>query len=141
MNRKGVAVAALLGTLGLPLYGQASDYAEISRQAEQQARWGSLGAAISAYRQVLANADLQASHNQARLRLARLYLDSFDYPAARLVALDPGWVQTDMGGAAAPLTPEHSASSLRQTLSQVLEQRDPKHRGAFLNHDGQPLPW
>lgn len=83
MNRKGVAVAALLGTLGLPLYGQASDYAEISRQAEQQARWGSLGAAISAYRQVLANADLQASHNQARLRLARLYLDSFDYPAAR----------------------------------------------------------
>jgi len=83
MNHKGVAVAALLGTLGLPLYGQASDYAEISRQAEQQARWGSLGAAIAAYRQVLANPDLEASHNPARLRLARLYLDSFDYPAAR----------------------------------------------------------
>ncbi|PTS86891.1 hypothetical protein DBR00_00330 [Pseudomonas sp. HMWF032] len=83
MNRKGVAVAALLGTLGLPLYGQASEYAEISRQAEQQARWGSLGAAIAAYRQVLANPDLEASHNTARLRLARLYLDSFDYPAAR----------------------------------------------------------
>ncbi len=30
----------------------------------------------------------------------------FDYPEARLVALDPGWVQTDMGGAAAPLTLE-----------------------------------
>jgi hypothetical protein len=46
-----------------------------------------------------------------------------------------------MGGSAAPLTPEQSASSLRQTLNTVLEQRDPNHRGAFLNHDGQTLPW
>jgi NAD(P)-dependent dehydrogenase (short-subunit alcohol dehydrogenase family) len=58
-----------------------------------------------------------------------------------VLAIHPGWVKTDMGGAAAPLTPEQSASGLRQTLSQVLEQRDPKHRGAFLNHDGQSLPW
>jgi NAD(P)-dependent dehydrogenase (short-subunit alcohol dehydrogenase family) len=64
-----------------------------------------------------------------------------EQPGITVLAIHPGWVQTDMGGAAAPLTPEHSASSLRQTLSQVLEQRDPKHRGAFLNHDGQPLPW
>ena len=58
-----------------------------------------------------------------------------------VLAIHPGWVQTDMGGAAAPLTPEQSASSLRQTLSHVLEQHDPKHRGAFLNHDGSTLPW
>ena len=64
-----------------------------------------------------------------------------DYPNATLITIDPGWVQTDMGGAAAPLTPEQSASSLRKTLSHVLEQRDPKHRGAFLNHDGSTLPW
>ena len=64
-----------------------------------------------------------------------------EQPGITVLAIHPGWVQTDMGGAAAPLTPEHSASSLRQTLSQVLEQGDPKHRGAFLNHDGQPLPW
>lgn len=83
MKRKEVVVAALLGTLGLPLYGQAAEYADISRQAEQQARWGSLGTAISAYREVLANPDLQASHNKARLRLARLYLDGFDYSSAR----------------------------------------------------------
>jgi NAD(P)-dependent dehydrogenase (short-subunit alcohol dehydrogenase family) len=64
-----------------------------------------------------------------------------DFPEICCVALHPGWVQTNMGGAQAPLTPEQSASSLRQTLNRILEQRDPKHRGAFLNHDGSTLPW
>ena len=64
-----------------------------------------------------------------------------EQPDVTVLAIHPGWVQTDMGGAQAPLTPEQSASSLRQTLNHVLEQRDPKHRGAFLNHDGQALPW
>ena len=64
-----------------------------------------------------------------------------DFPEIGCVALHPGWVQTDMGGAAAPLTPEQSARSLRQTLETVRSQRDPKHQGAFLNHDGSTLPW
>jgi NAD(P)-dependent dehydrogenase (short-subunit alcohol dehydrogenase family) len=64
-----------------------------------------------------------------------------EQPKITVLAIHPGWVQTDMGGSAAPLTPEKSASSLRQTLNHVLEQRDPKHRGAFLNHDGSTLPW
>jgi NAD(P)-dependent dehydrogenase (short-subunit alcohol dehydrogenase family) len=64
-----------------------------------------------------------------------------EQPDVTVLAIHPGWVQTDMGGAAAPLTPEQSASSLRQTLNRVLGQRDPSHRGAFLNHDGQALPW
>ena len=64
-----------------------------------------------------------------------------EQPGITVLAIHPGWVQTDMGGAAAPMKPEHSARSLRQTLTHVLEQRDPKYRGAFLNHDGQPLPW
>ena len=58
-----------------------------------------------------------------------------------VVALHPGWVQTDMGGAQAPLTPEQSAGSLRQTLEGIRSQHAPEHRGAFLNHDGTPLPW
>ena len=64
-----------------------------------------------------------------------------EQPDVTVLAIHPGWVQTDMGGAAAPLTPEQSASSLRQTLNRILEQRDPKHRGAFLNHDGSTLSW
>ena len=64
-----------------------------------------------------------------------------EQPDVTVLAIHPGWVQSDMGGAAAPLTPEQSASSLRHTLNHILEQRDPIHRGAFLNHDGQSLPW
>jgi len=58
-----------------------------------------------------------------------------------VLAIHPGWVQTEMGGVQAPLTPAQSAASLRQTLSTVHESRDPKFKGAFLNHDGTPLPW
>ncbi|PUE13238.1 SDR family oxidoreductase [Limnohabitans sp. WS1] len=64
-----------------------------------------------------------------------------EQPDITVLAIHPGWVQTDMGGSAAPLTTRQSAASLRQTLNHVLEQRDPKHRGAFLNHDGSTLPW
>jgi NAD(P)-dependent dehydrogenase (short-subunit alcohol dehydrogenase family) len=64
-----------------------------------------------------------------------------DYPEISCVALHPGWVQTDMGGVQAPLTPEQSASSLRQTLERIRKQPRPEDRGAFLNHDGQSLPW
>lgn len=39
-----------------------------------------------------------------------------DYPRAVLVALSPGWVKTDMGGAGAPLTVEDSVAAMRRTL-------------------------
>jgi NAD(P)-dependent dehydrogenase (short-subunit alcohol dehydrogenase family) len=53
------------------------------------------------------------------------------------VAFHPGWVQTDMGGSSAPLTVEQSVSDLRRTLAAV----QPANNGAFLNHDGTPIPW
>jgi NAD(P)-dependent dehydrogenase (short-subunit alcohol dehydrogenase family) len=58
-----------------------------------------------------------------------------------IVALHPGWVQTEMGGAQAPLTVTQSVSSLRQTLERIRTQPRAEDRGAFLNHDGTPLPW
>ena len=57
----------------------------------------------------------------------------FDFPGARLVALDPGWVQTDMGGAAAALTLESSVQGLRTTLASVTE----ADNGRLLHHDGR----
>ena len=64
-----------------------------------------------------------------------------DFPEIGCVALHPGWVQTEMGGAQAPLTAQESASSLRQTLERIRTQPRAEDRGAFMNHDGTPLPW
>jgi NAD(P)-dependent dehydrogenase (short-subunit alcohol dehydrogenase family) len=64
----------------------------------------------------------------------------FDHPQLCCVAVHPGWVQTEMGGAQAPLTPVQSATDIRHTLEKVRAHRDEFH-GAFLNHDGSPLPW
>ena len=55
-----------------------------------------------------------------------------DYPDAILVAMSPGWVQTDMGGASAPLSVQESVSSMRKALSALGK----KDKGAFLDHDG-----
>ena len=57
----------------------------------------------------------------------------FDYPRAVLCTLDPGWVQTDMGGAQAPLTPEESVRGLRAVLASVT----PADSGRLLHHDGR----
>lgn len=56
---------------------------------------------------------------------------------ATCVAFHPGWVQTDMGGAGASLTVEQSVRDLRATLARI----DASSNGAFLDHDGSPLPW
>ncbi len=53
------------------------------------------------------------------------------------VALHPGWVRTDMGGAGADLSVADSASALRATLAALR----PEDNGRFLNVDGTPLAW
>jgi NAD(P)-dependent dehydrogenase (short-subunit alcohol dehydrogenase family) len=56
---------------------------------------------------------------------------------ATCVAFHPGWVQTDMGGAGADLTPAQSVHDLRATLARLT----PADTGSFLDHDGTPLSW
>lgn len=53
------------------------------------------------------------------------------------VALHPGWVRTDMGGADADLDVADSARGLRATLAALT----PADNGRFLNYDGQALAW
>lgn len=54
-----------------------------------------------------------------------------------VLSMHPGWVQTAMGGNKAPLTPTQSVEAIIKTLHQCTDQ----HNGAFLQYDGQPLPW
>ncbi|MFC7461709.1 SDR family oxidoreductase [Hydrogenophaga defluvii] len=57
----------------------------------------------------------------------------FDYPRARLVALDPGWVQTDMGGATAPLSLADSVTGLRAAIASITSDDN----GHLIHHDGR----
>ncbi len=54
-----------------------------------------------------------------------------------VVALHPGWVQTDMGGENAPTRPEESIRGMRK----VLESLQRKDSGKFLSYDGSEIPW
>ena len=56
-----------------------------------------------------------------------------DYPGATLVTIDPGWVQTDMGGGGAPLRVEDSVRGLHNTLTSVTA----ADKGRLLHHDGR----
>ena len=51
--------------------------------------------------------------------------------------LHPGWVQTDMGGKSAPLTPEQSVTGMRQVIAGLGE----ADIGAFKDYNGKTLPW
>jgi NAD(P)-dependent dehydrogenase (short-subunit alcohol dehydrogenase family) len=54
-----------------------------------------------------------------------------------VVIFDPGWVQTDMGGANAALTPQESIGGMRTVLA-----GDPMGlTGKFVGYDGGTRPW
>lgn len=56
--------------------------------------------------------------------------------AITVVAISPGWVQTDMGGSDAPLTPQESVTSMLHLIDRLR----PRDGAAILTHDGTPLP-
>jgi NAD(P)-dependent dehydrogenase (short-subunit alcohol dehydrogenase family) len=53
------------------------------------------------------------------------------------VVINPGWVQTDMGGSHATLTPAESVTRLRR----LIETLGPSQSGKFFNHDGREYAW
>ncbi len=54
-----------------------------------------------------------------------------------VVALDPGWVKTDMGGPNASLAPEESAAAIVKTMESLTMEKT----GKFLYNDGKELKW
>lgn len=69
--------------------------------------------------------------------LSRLQANHFEGSGVIAVAVHPGWVQTDMGGSNAAITPE---TSVRGILN-VARSASPGDAGRFLTHDGNTLPW
>jgi NAD(P)-dependent dehydrogenase (short-subunit alcohol dehydrogenase family) len=58
-----------------------------------------------------------------------------DYPRATFVAISPGWVKTDMGGADAPLEVGASVEWMRHTIAAAQHRRHVQ----FLDYNGQPF--
>ena len=54
-----------------------------------------------------------------------------------VIALSPGWVQTDMGGDEAPLTVEESVASMIRVIDTVTQEQ----RGGFYTENGGLMPW
>lgn len=75
---------------------------------------------------------------KAALNMATALLDkALAMRGIRVVALHPGWVRTDMGGAQAPLAVEDSVAALLRTIDGL----GPRDGGRFLDGDGHDLPW
>jgi NAD(P)-dependent dehydrogenase (short-subunit alcohol dehydrogenase family) len=101
-----------------------------ARLALISSRMGSLGARASTsgwlYR--ASKAALNSLLRDAAIELAG---------RALCVALHPGWVRTDMGGAGADLDVQRSVAAMRQTLAGL----GAADHGRFLDHDGSAIAW
>ncbi len=53
------------------------------------------------------------------------------------VVINPGWVQTDMGGRGASITAKESVNGILH----VMDGLTPEQNGSFLNYRGQTEPW
>lgn len=53
------------------------------------------------------------------------------------VLLDPGWVNTDMGGPGAPITPQQAADG----MIRVIDTLTPRHNGRFFTRQGREQVW
>jgi NAD(P)-dependent dehydrogenase (short-subunit alcohol dehydrogenase family) len=62
---------------------------------------------------------------------------SFDYPKALFLAMNPGWVQTDMGGPNATITVEESVSGMLH----VIDATAPSESGSFRSYNGKRFDW
>ncbi len=69
--------------------------------------------------------------------LSRTIAFEFHAEGICCVALDPGWVKTDLGGPDAHLEPVESASAICKTVSQL----DLAGSNRFLLYDGRELAW
>ena len=53
------------------------------------------------------------------------------------IAMHPGWVQTDMGGAGAAIDVTTSVTGMKA----VIDKLTPESSGKFLSYDGSEMPW
>ena len=75
----------------------------------------------------------KAAQNMASVLLARARAER----GIVVLALHPGWVQTEMGGAQAQVTPADAVAGLLR----VIDAATPAQSGSFIDWRGERLPW
>ena len=69
--------------------------------------------------------------------LSRRLAEKLRPKGVTVIAIDPGWVKTDMGGPDAPTTVEEAVRDMIATIDRIgLEES-----GSFLARDGSTIPW
>jgi NAD(P)-dependent dehydrogenase (short-subunit alcohol dehydrogenase family) len=81
--------------------------------------------------------ELYRASKSALNSMIKSLVAGLDGKAVTVIAMHPGWVRTDMGGASAPLD---VATSVRGIADQ-LEKRAGKGGLAFIDYKGEELPW
>jgi NAD(P)-dependent dehydrogenase (short-subunit alcohol dehydrogenase family) len=76
--------------------------------------------------------------SKAALNMATRLLGNYLSGRMRVLALHPGWLRTDMGGAHAALDPAATAEKVADRL--LREQEQPSGL-PFIDHEGNLLPW
>lgn len=75
----------------------------------------------------------KAAQNMATVQMAK----AFASRGIKVVALNPGWVRTDMGGAEGTLAPEESVAGLVRTIDGLRVEDS----GRFLDWQGEAVAW
>ena len=114
----------------LPQIADTGVLARGGRIAVLSSRMGSIGARASTG---------SSLYRASKAALNSVLKDASLVPGERAicVALHPGWVRTDMGGAGAELDGAPSVADMRRVIAGLA----PGRSGSFLNHDGTTIPW
>ncbi|TCW60453.1 SDR family oxidoreductase [Treponema sp. J25] len=80
--------------------------------------------------------------SKAALNMAmRILQNRLGKEGFRIRLIHPGWVQTDMGGKGASLSPAESARAVYQRIMETVEEGMPQTHPLYIDWEGKPLPW
>lgn len=96
-----------------------------------------LGSQVGSLGQRTRHGDLYYAPSKAAVNMVVRSLAALRPLPAAFVAIDPGWVRTQAGGAHAPDAPDNVADDLVD-LFMALTEAD---NGRFIDRSGRPIPW